>query len=79
MTVDGTAITDQGSIDVKGDSTFEDNASLTGGNLTVDDDQTLTLDLVTVDGTAVTDHSSIEEGDSTFRTSQPDRRQPHGR
>ena len=36
MTVDGTAITDHGTIEVRGSSTFEDNASLTGGNLTVE-------------------------------------------
>ncbi|MBU6462110.1 MAG: VCBS domain-containing protein [Bradyrhizobium sp.] len=57
-TIDGGAITDNGTIDVTGSSTIDGNAALNGGHVTIEANQTLTLDNVTVTGTAFDDTAS---------------------
>ncbi|MDR3468784.1 MAG: hypothetical protein P4M07_22880, partial [Xanthobacteraceae bacterium] len=84
VTVTGSTITDGGTIEITGSSTIEGtttsgfhpttvDAALTGGQLIVDPNQTLTLDNVTVTGTTIADHGTIEisgsstiEGSTTF-------------
>src|SRR5262249_2813105 len=57
-TITGGTITDNGTIDVTGDSTIGRGAHLNGGNVTVEDGVLLTLDGITVDATTITDNDA---------------------
>ncbi|WP_168212815.1 MULTISPECIES: FecR domain-containing protein [unclassified Bradyrhizobium] len=60
-TISGGFITDNGIIDVSGDSAIN-NAALNGGQVTVDATRTLTLDGTTVTGTTIIDDGTIKVG-----------------
>ena len=64
----GGTITDNGTIDVTGDSKIDGNAALNNGGVTVESGVTLTLDNMTVNGTTLTDKGTIVLDDTVKLT-----------
>jgi fibronectin-binding autotransporter adhesin len=66
--IDGGTITDNGTIDVTGDSKIDSGATLKNGAVTVESGVTLTLDGMTVNGTTITDNGTIVLDDTVQLT-----------
>jgi hypothetical protein len=66
--INGGTVTDNGKIDVTGNSKIDGGATLKNGTATVESGVTLTLDGVTVNGTTVTDKGTIVLADTVKLT-----------
>jgi hypothetical protein len=66
--IDGGTITDNGTIDVTGNSKIDSGATLNNGAATVESGVTLTLDGMTVNGTTITDKGTIVLDDTVKLT-----------